>query len=57
MKLTLGVLAGITIAWCAAAIWQPTLGLMFGDEPATHPDCKPRYRTWHHGVMTEGAWE
>lgn len=57
MKLTLGILTGITIAWCAAAIWKPTLRLMFSDEPATHPDCQPRYRTWHDGIRTEGPWE
>lgn len=57
MRLALGLLAGITLAWCTAAIWKPTLALMFTDEPATHPDCTPRYRTWHNGVMTEGPWE
>lgn len=56
MRVTLGILAGITIACAAAAIYRHTLALMFTDEPATHPDSQPRYRTWHHGVMTESEW-
>lgn len=57
MRLTLGLLAGITLAWAAAAIYRPTIRWAFNDTPPTHPDCKPRYRTWHNGTMTEGPWE
>ena len=57
MRLTLGLLAGITLAWAAAAIWKPTIYRAFHDTPATPTDHNPRFSTWHHGVRTEGPWE
>lgn len=56
MKLTLGMLAGITLAWCAAAIYRPTIAWTLTRIP---PDgtSTPRYRTWHNGAITEGPWE
>lgn len=57
MKLTLGILAGITLTWAAAAIWKPTIYRAFNDAPVTPADHAPRFSTWQHGVRTEGAWE
>ena len=57
MRLTLGLLAGITLAWAAAAIYRPTIYRAFHDTPATPTDHNPRFSTWHHGVRTEGPWE
>lgn len=57
MKLTLGVRTGMTIAWAAAAIYRPTIAWTFTRiPPATPEGWAPRYRTWDHGVMTEGEW-
>lgn len=57
MKTILAVLAGISLTLAAVAIWQPSLAWIFTRiPPATHPDCAPRYLTWHGGVMTEGPW-
>ncbi len=57
MKLPLAFTCGIGIAWAAVAIWPSFIGWVFTRvPPATHPDCTPRYSTWHHGERTEGAW-
>lgn len=56
MKLTLGILAGISITLAGVSIWPDFIGWVFSDEPATHPDCKPRYWTSSHGVITRGEW-
>lgn len=52
MKTALALATGITLTILAYALWQPTLGTIFHDQPATHPDCTPRYRTWHNGQIT-----
>lgn len=57
MRMVVGIACGITVSIIAYAIWQPALAWTFTRvPPATHPDCKPRYRTWSRGVMTEGPW-
>lgn len=56
MKLTLGILAGISIAWATAAIYQPAIRWAFADQPVTPADWKPKYRISQGGVMTEGEW-
>lgn len=56
MKLTLGILAGISITLAGVSIWPDFIGWVFSDQPATDPACKPRFYTWHNGERTEGAW-
>lgn len=57
MRMVFGIACGITVSILAYTIWQPTIAwTLTRIPPATHPDCKPRYRTWRNGVMTEGPW-
>lgn len=56
MKLTLGILAGISIAWATAAIYRPAIRWAFNDQPVTPTGHAPKFRTWAGGVMTEGPW-
>lgn len=51
MKLTFATLTGISLTLAAVAIWPDFIGWVFTRiPPATHPDCRPRYRQWQHGV-------
>lgn len=56
MKLTLGILAGISIAWATAVIYQPAIRWAFTDQPVTPTGHAPKFRTWDRGEMTEGLW-
>lgn len=57
MKLTLGIVAGITATMLAWILWKPALAWTFTHNlPPTHPNSHTRYRTWHHGTATEGPW-
>ncbi|KQQ65069.1 hypothetical protein [Microbacterium sp. Leaf320] len=64
MKITFGIAAGITLSIVVYAMKQPTLDhvrhflqwVFTRVEVRTHPDCQPRFRSWHKGVMTEGPW-
>lgn len=57
MKVLLGLGAGITASILAYLLWRPTIAWTFThNQPATHPDCRPRYRTWHAGDVSEGPW-
>lgn len=57
MRLLAGVAIGTTLAILWNTIGSSTLAwALTRIEPGTHPDCKPRYRTWHDGIMTEGPW-
>ena len=50
MKPALLLAVGITLG-VAATHWQrPVAWIMTRIPPATHPDCAPRSRVWHHGV-------
>ncbi|GAT73566.1 putative small intestine sodium-dependent phosphate transport protein [Microbacterium sp. HM58-2] len=49
------MLAGIALGLAAAILMHilgwPYLAWLFNRiPPATHPDCAPRFRTWHRGV-------
>lgn len=57
MRLTIGILTGITLAWCAAAIYRPAIRWAFTDQPVTPAGHAPKYRTWVGGEMTEGPWD
>lgn len=51
MKLTIGILAGMTIAWAAAAIYRPAIAWTFTRIPPATPDgWTPRHRTWQNGI-------
>jgi hypothetical protein len=62
MRVILGIVAGITATIIGYIVWQPAIDRRLAEHaiawvfthnpPATHPDCKPRYRTYHHGVET-----
>jgi len=57
VKITLGIVAGITLSIIAYAMKQPTLDMIFmRNPPETHPDCKPRYWNKHAGVITREPW-
>lgn len=57
MKVSLGIVAGISLSILAFVLWQPTIRWTFmHNEPETDPTCTPRFRSWHNGLMTEGAW-
>lgn len=52
MKTALALATGATLTILAYTLWQPTLGwTLTRVPPATHPDCRPRYRTWHNGTL------
>ena len=66
MKITLGVVAGITATMLAYIISQPAIErrdinraiawVFTRIPPETHPDCKPRYWRSHAGVITREPW-
>lgn len=66
MRFALGIVVGITSTMLAYILFQPALDRhqlrrfvrwMFMRVPVdTHADCKPKYRTCHNGVWTEGPW-
>lgn len=64
MKILAGIAAGITLSIVVYAVKQPTLDhvghflrwVFTRVEVQAHPDCQPRFRSWHKGVMTEGPW-
>lgn len=52
---TLGISIGLAIPATIAALWRPVVGpyvewLFTRIEVQTHPDCKPRHRTWKNGI-------
>lgn len=51
MRTFTGILIGITLTWCATAIYRPALHWAFTRIP---PDANPtpRYRTWRAGIET-----
>ncbi|WP_193596090.1 hypothetical protein [Microbacterium sp. YJN-G] len=52
MKLLAGFALGITAMIVWHIIGWPWLGWLFTRiPPATHPDCRPRFRRWQHGVL------
>lgn len=57
MKVSLGIIAGITLSFVVYAMKQPTLGALFyRDQPGTPVGHQHKYRTCHEGVWTEGGW-
>lgn len=51
MRILVGVAVGVTIAILMHILGWPYIAWLFTRiPPATHPDCAPRFRTWHHGV-------
>jgi hypothetical protein len=51
MRLLAGVAVGITLMILWHTLGWPWIGWMLTRVlPATHPDCRPRYRTWTGGV-------
>lgn len=66
MKIALGIIAGITATMLAYIVWQPAIDrrdisrviawIFTHNQPDTHPDSRPKYRTWHNGTITEGPW-
>jgi hypothetical protein len=54
MRVLTGIAAGITLSILWHILGWPFIGWLFVRiPPATHPDCAPKYRTWHNGVPTE----
>ncbi|MFJ2506312.1 hypothetical protein [Microbacterium sp. NPDC087592] len=52
MKITLGIVAGISLSILIYAVKQPTLDLLFNhDEPADPTNWAPKMRTWIKGVL------
>lgn len=57
MKILAGISIGVTASILAYIIGRPTISWVFTRvPPATHPDSRPRFKSWRDGVMTEGAW-
>ncbi|MEW1990732.1 hypothetical protein [Microbacterium sp. NPDC078849] len=53
MRVILGIACGLTASILAYVLWRPTLAwTLTRVPPSTHPDCHPRFRTWHLGIET-----
>ncbi|MGQ7313388.1 hypothetical protein ACUOFU_16905 [Microbacterium arabinogalactanolyticum] len=51
MKLAAGMVIGVTVMIVWHVMGWPFVEWVFTRiPPATHPDCAPRARAWHHGV-------
>lgn len=57
MKISLGIVAGITLTILAYAMKQPTLDMIFyQDQPRDPEGHEPKMRTCHDGTWTDGPW-
>lgn len=57
MRIAIGIIAGMTLMILGHILGWPYVRWLFShNPPETHPDCKPKYRTCHDGVWTEGPW-
>lgn len=62
MRVILGIACGVTATIIGYILWQPAIDRRLAmhalawvfthNEPGTHPDCKPRFITWHNHIET-----